>query len=72
MSAEMLIPPAYNHELHNLSSESQEEICEFATQLNIHPGIVVGRLQLEGLIKYATTLNKLKVRFELAQKKAID
>ena len=69
---DMLIPPAYNHELHNLSSGSQEEICGFATQLNIHPGIVVGRLQHEGLIEYATALNKLKIRFELVKKKAID
>ena len=68
----MLIPLAYNHELHNLSSWNKEEIREFATQLNIHPGIVVGRLQHEGLIKYATTLNKLKVRFELVKKKAVD
>ena len=69
---DMLIPPAYNHELHNLSSGSHDEICEFATQLNIHPGIVVGRLQHEGLIEYATALNKLKVRFELVKKKTLD
>ena len=60
---EILISPAYNYELLNLNREG--EILEFATQLNIHPGIVVGRLQHEGLIGYATTLNKLKDRFEL-------
>ena len=59
---EILISPAYNYELRNLNREV--EIREFATQLNIHPGIVLGRLQHEGLIGYATTLNKLKDRFE--------
>ena len=59
---EILISPAYNYELLNLNSEGG--ILEFATQLNIHPGIVVGRLQHEDLIGYATTLNKLKDRFE--------
>ena len=62
---EMLIPPEYNNELNNLNSSSQEEIRRFAARLNIHPGIVVGRLQHDGLIRYGTALNKLKESYEL-------
>ena len=59
---DILISPAYDFELRNLNG--QEEILEFATQLNIHPGIVLGRLQHEGLVGYATMLNKIKDKFE--------
>ena len=55
---ELLIPPAYLHEVRNLNSKA--EILEFAAMLTIHPGIVVGRLQHDGLLGYATALNKLK------------
>ena len=61
---DILISPAYNYELRNLDTE--EDIRQFAIQLNIHPGIVVGRLQHEGLVGYATKLNKLKDSYELA------
>ena len=57
-----LISPAYSYE--SLSLQGEGSIHEFAAQLNIHPGIVVGRLQHEGLVGYATRLNKLKDRFE--------
>ena len=57
-----LISPAYSYELRNLNG--QEEIREFAAQINIHPGIIVGRLQHEDLLGYATMLNRLKDRFE--------
>ena len=59
---DILISPAYKYELLNLNGE--EEIHQFAAQLNIHPGIVVGRLQHEGLVGYATMLNKLKDQFK--------
>lgn len=60
---DMLISPAYNYELLKLKGE--EEICDFAAQLNIHPGIVIGRLQHEGLVGYATMLNKYKDSYVL-------
>ncbi len=63
-ASNMLISSAYNFELSNLHDE--EQIREFATRLNIHPGIVVGRLQHEELVGYRTSLNKLKDRFEFA------
>lgn len=43
---------------------SEQSILDFAQQINIHPGIVVGRLQHDGTIPFATSLNKLKVSFE--------
>lgn len=62
---DMLISPAYNFELLNLRGE--EAIRDFADQLNIHPGIVIGRLQYEGQLEYATALNKMKDSFTLVK-----
>lgn len=45
-----LIPPEHAEALRWLNRK--EEIIDFADQLNIHPGIVVGRLQHEGIIDY--------------------
>ena len=59
-AGEQLIPSAYHHELAMLRSES--EIRAFADKINIHPGIVTGRLQHEKRIKYSQ-LNKLKESF---------
>ena len=41
---------------------SEQRVRDFATFINIHPGIIVGRLQKEGLLPY-THLNKLKQRY---------
>lgn len=60
---DILISPAYNYELRNLIGE--EEIRQFAAESNVHPGVVVGRLQHEKLVEYATKLNKLKDSYEL-------
>ena len=59
----MLISPAFEYELNRLKTAA--EIRKFAASLNIHPGIVVGRLQHEERIPYRTQLNSLKDRFEL-------
>ncbi len=56
-AGEQLIPPAYRHELAMLRTES--EIRAFADKINIHPGIVTGRLQHEKKTGYSR-LNKLK------------
>lgn len=39
-------------------------IRQVAEHLGIAPGIVVGRLQKEGLVPWRSTLNRLKVRYE--------
>ena len=41
---------------------SQESITSFSENLGVHPGIVVGRLQNDGLLKHST-LNNLKCKY---------
>lgn len=65
-AGDLLIPPGKIREVRN--PNSKEEILAFAREMNIHPSIVVGRLQHEGLLDYGTGLNKLKVKFELVEK----
>ncbi len=60
----MLIPEEYRFDL--LSLRSRDEIIEFSRKINIHPGVVVGRLQHEGQISHRTVLNNLKVGFNIA------
>jgi addiction module HigA family antidote len=62
-AASLLIPEVYDEELQGLFSHRSVE--EFADRIGIAPGIVVGRLQREGIIPYSH-LNRLKVRLELA------
>jgi HTH-type transcriptional regulator/antitoxin HigA len=45
---EFLIPPEYDVEL--ITLKSKQAVAEFAERLGIHPAIVVGRLQREGVI----------------------
>ncbi|MBT3037789.1 MAG: ImmA/IrrE family metallo-endopeptidase [Candidatus Thiodiazotropha sp. (ex Codakia orbicularis)] len=59
----ILIPEEYRFDLVGL--RSHVEILEFSKRINIHPGIVVGRLQHEGVIGYKSALNKLKNSFEI-------
>jgi HTH-type transcriptional regulator / antitoxin HigA len=59
-SRDFLIPPQYNAELSSLKSKTA--VIEFAQRMGIHPGIVVGRLQHDGLITKAW-MNGLKVSF---------
>ena len=54
---EFLIPPQYEAELPKL--KSKDAVVEFAKQVGIHPGIVVGRLQHEQLIE-PTWMNGVK------------
>ena len=48
----------------SLKVYTRESILEFAKSINIHPGIVVGRLQKEEKIEY-THYNDLKVKYEV-------
>lgn len=62
-AANLLIPKANLGKLNKI--QTAEDIEHFARKINIHPGIVVGRLQHDGQLKYATYLNSLKDKFEL-------
>ena len=44
---------------------SEKRVLQFAKTLGIAPGIVVGRMQSEGMIKYSM-LNNLKEQYEIA------
>lgn len=56
-----LIPPAKYKQLEG-TTLTKEKIIEFAESMQIHPGIVVGRLQHEGLLDYSN-FNDLRERF---------
>jgi len=59
----ILIPEENRFDL--LDLRNRGEILEFSKRINIHPGIVVGRLQHEGQIKYNSVLSRLKDSFEI-------
>jgi HTH-type transcriptional regulator/antitoxin HigA len=59
----ILIPEEYRFELVDL--RARDEILEFSKRINIHSGIVVGRLQHNGLISYKSVLNRLKDSLEI-------
>lgn len=61
-SREFLIPPQFNAELPRL--KSKDAVVEFSKRVGVHPGIVVGRLQHDGLIE-PTWMNGLKVSLRL-------
>lgn len=60
---DLLIPPSTKYDLRDLRYE--EEIVAFARKVNVHAGIVVGRLQHDGLLSFNTALNKFKTRLEV-------
>lgn len=62
-ATDFLIPRGERHRLQYLSEP--DDVVAFAEELEIHPGIVVGRMQHEGLVTHGTTLNRLKERFEI-------
>ena len=64
-AAELLIPRSRANELRGL--ENRPQIVEFARSLGIAPGIVLGRLQKEGLADYRNRDNDLKVRLRWAE-----
>ena len=66
-AADILITPADQQRLGQIDL-SAEGVQAFAREINIHPGIVVGRLQHMGLIGYASPLTNLKSRYQLATK----
>jgi HTH-type transcriptional regulator / antitoxin HigA len=66
-AAEFLIPPADYQLLVDSDDFSLERITSFAISIGIAPGIVVGRLQHEGVIPHSFG-NSLKRRFEWSKK----
>lgn len=56
-----LIPPAEMRRLVKADSLSASDIKTFAAEIGIAPGIVLGRLQHDGIIPYKTHLNSLKM-----------
>lgn len=60
-AAESLIPSAHESAFPTLTTENA--ILRFAKEIGISPGIVIGRLQKEGVLKWATRLNDHKRHF---------
>lgn len=65
---EILIP---TNEFDKLYFFDEKSIIEFAKKVNIHPGIVVGRLQKENKIPFSH-LNRLKEKYEINIENQID
>jgi HTH-type transcriptional regulator / antitoxin HigA len=65
-AGDWLIPQKYTDQLRTLCTRST--IVNFSAEIGIHPGIVLGRLQHEGQISFATPLSDLKqsLRFKEA------
>lgn len=66
-AGDWLIPKQYAHELPYLRTKAAVDV--FANRIGIHPGIVVGRLQHDGLIE-PSWMNSLKTSFRF--KDAVD
>ena len=60
---DILIPPDAWDTFRRKSPFSKEKILSFANEVDIAPGIVVGRLQREHLLPY-THLNSLKLKYQ--------
>lgn len=60
-ATELLIPPTQAHHLQNLQTKA--EIKKFAKSIGIASGVVVGRLQHDGIIAYSYC-NDLKVKYQ--------
>ncbi len=61
-----LIPASYASQLPGLRTKAA--VCDFASAIGIHPGIVVGRLQHDGLIE-PSWMNDLRVSFKIKEAK---
>lgn len=62
-AADHLIRPADWRRLRSLDTYGRDKVTQFAKEVDIHPGIVVGRLQHEGLVAHSV-FNDLKVRYQ--------
>ncbi len=64
-ASETLIPSVEYNKFINNSDFSKESIIRFAKKQNIHPGIVLGRLQKDGRVNY-DHFNDLKTKYEIS------
>ena len=65
-SGDTLITPADFEVFTRVGDYSERSVLEFAKTQGIAPGIVVGRMQQERLIKYNSALNHLKEKYVIA------
>lgn len=66
-AAQTLIPEVEYEEFRSKGYYDVDTVKSFSEKVGIHPCIVVGRLQKEGLVKYSNnSLNALKVKYEWA------
>jgi HTH-type transcriptional regulator/antitoxin HigA len=65
-AADTLVPPDKHAQLSSLTPITAEKIITCARTMGIHPGILVGRLQHDGLISQVTPLNRLRARLKWA------
>ena len=63
-AADLLIPSQHLDQLRTLAN-NRAEVSQFARKLGIPPGIVVGRMQYEGILPHGQ-LNDLKVKYAWA------
>ncbi len=61
-ASDRLIPPKDYHEFKAIHSFYKDDILRFSKKIGIHPGIIVGRLQHDGLIE-KSWYNDLRERF---------
>ena len=60
-AADFLIPQSDWNQFREYSMFTKAEILDFAYEQGIAPGIVVGRLQHEGLVSWKSNLNRLRI-----------
>jgi len=64
-AADLLLPPSTAARLELLRAKrgfSMDDVCAFASEVGVAPGIVVGRMQKEGWLPW-THMNSLKVSY---------
>jgi hypothetical protein len=66
-AADQLIPPGCGYTEFADGLLTATAVRRFAKSIGTAPGIVVGRLQKDGLLAWASPLNKLKVRYAWTQ-----
>jgi len=64
-AADLLIPPGVWQVIRHSRPRSAQEVRLLASQYRVAPGIIVGRMQREGLLPW-THLNRLKTRLKFA------
>jgi HTH-type transcriptional regulator / antitoxin HigA len=62
-AANQLIPPGSDYAAFSRDVIGPTAIRAFSARIGIAPGIVVGRLQKDNIVKWKSPLNKLKVRY---------